>query len=185
MTIDEQDGTINARGWTYEKNGYNRTTETISVLLNQAAELFIDEYGHDNYVAGRTGTLVPFLRAAELAYFPAHKRRFPNRWDGHRDPPGSPRAKVQSLLRNYGELTPVDGDPVVYGHYNTDGSPIYVGKTFHFFDRQKAHRGSSHWWEEIEEIVWVIVTRESIDSAEKNSIRILKPKYNIAHKATV
>lgn len=149
-------------------------------LLREAARLWIEKYGHEDYVSGPTSMLVPFIGAAEKTYFETHKKFFPDRHDGTSFQERSRLRQSLFTLINR-EDVPSDGVPVIYYHIGERAEIIYVGQSRHFVERQKDHRRGSRWWNEIESIEWEEFPSESLDHEEKVLIQQLRPRFNIMH----
>lgn len=50
-------------------------------LLLLAAQIHIDEYGHEDYLPGQSGmSQISFFHQAERIWSQAHKEQFPERW---------------------------------------------------------------------------------------------------------
>lgn len=100
---------------------------------------------------------------------------------------------VQSLKKPYDmivapDMQPKDGDFVVYWHYarvpDTYDDPqyrvLYVGSSRAVNSRQKAHRKSSRWWNEIDFMEFnCFHSQLEMEARERAFIRLDLPEYNI------
>lgn len=146
---------------------------TPTEILRLAVRLWISENGPEGYDPATNGTGVPFILAAEREYFAELRRVWPTLFV----PPASCDNEIRALV--HGHLPP-DDRGVIYTHIGRDEEILYVGQTLRFAVRQRQHRNTSLWWDEVERIEWFRPTY-NLRKAEEERIKLLRPRYNVAH----
>lgn len=162
------------------------TAEKIQALLEEVAQIWIDENGYDGYVGGLDSVVVPYGRMVDNTYFSLHKKRFPKAWMGYNlhDPIEAQMLEDDLEMKRFmgGEVTPANDTFTVYVHWDECEDPLYVGKTKRFRTRQGTHRAKAPWWKEIGSITYEVCdSEEEMGRLEVETIKKLKPKYNKAH----
>lgn len=87
------------------------------------------------------------------------------------------------------DLTPVEAPDTeaavpnaLYRFWDADGTLLYIGITLKPSSRWKHHAKNKPWWHEVAVItVEAFPNREAVEEAEREAIRIQRPKYNVVH----
>ncbi len=147
-------------------------------LLRIAADLWVHEHGTgQGDIYSSLGNA--FLQAAESAYFDVVGRE-PNF-------PDPPLSVLKKPIEEVCDWIPTDGRYILYyhmAHGDDDDGPyyLYIGKSIRCSKRQREHRKSSSWWDEIDYMEFDLFhDQQSLDEAEVLAIRKYRPRYNVVH----
>lgn len=70
----------------------------------------------------------------------------------------------------------------LYRHYGEDGELLYVGRSLSAVHRLKQHARTAHWFDAIRRVeIDPYPTREAVKQAERELIKLLRPKFNLQH----
>ena len=151
----------------------------IEYLLRQAAEDWVDLNFDGPGLLGLATTNNEFLMLAEKVWYEV---LIESEWVP--DPPAPiPRPYKKPLAK---EDLPEDGLYILYYHLkdlpNGERDHLYIGKSIRVRKRQQEHQNNSPWWNEIDCMRFdMLPDQKSLDEAEIQAIKTLRPKYNKAH----
>ncbi len=85
-----------------------------------------------------------------------------------------------------GDLLPCIAGSYVYQAYGLDDLLLYVGVADNLYRRLGAHCATSPWYHKVQRITWQqFADREDAERAERETIRRLRPKYNVVYNDEV